>query len=101
MTPMDKLKFIILPILLAILSGILSPIIVERWKQSSKDAQKLLLLEQRIEKIEESLGNLNNRVDKAIPHLENELKDVEVQISHDVGVLKGRLPETTPVVKKV
>ncbi len=92
----EKIKFVVLPIIAAVLSGTFGPMLVEKWKESTEDSKKLLLMEQRIEKIEEALNHLNANLEAKIPHLEHELRDVEVQVSHNAGVLKGRLPKVTP-----
>lgn len=99
---MFDFKSVVLPVTLGIFGGLLSPILVEKWRGSEDASKKQIVIEERLQKVEEKTNNLSVKLEEHVASMEPQLKKLEVNMSNNAGILKGRqadLPLETPSVK--
>lgn len=83
-----KLLDFIVPALLGFFSGLLPPLIIEKWKSNKEEKKKLTLLEK-------DLGDLQNNfnsVSSSFSSIEERVRTLELNLSHNTGVLKAKIP---------
>ncbi len=86
-------KSVILPAAVGVLGGLLGPILVEKWKDSEAESKMQLIMEEKLQSLEEKATNLSASLDSRVPSLESEIKAVEIDVSRNAGILKGSLPD--------
>ncbi|MDP3372220.1 MAG: hypothetical protein Q8S21_04955 [Candidatus Paracaedibacteraceae bacterium] len=99
---MFDLKSVIIPIALGVFGGFLGPIFVEKWKGKEEDSRKIIVIEERLNRVEEKTNNLSIKLEQHMTSMEAQLKELGFNISNNVGMLKGRLvdlPLETPPAK--
>ncbi|MES2252577.1 MAG: hypothetical protein V4482_02705 [Pseudomonadota bacterium] len=90
---MFDFKTVILPATIGVFGGLLGPILVEKWKGSEEEHKKQIVMEERFKKLEEKSNNSSSDLEERITSIESQLKNLELNISQNTGVLKGRLPD--------
>ncbi len=90
---MFNFKSVIIPVVIGIFGGFLGPILVEKWKGRESEAKNQLIMEGKLEKLEEKVTSLSTGLDSRVTSLENEIKNVEITVSRNAGVLKGSLAD--------
>ncbi|MDP3372082.1 MAG: hypothetical protein Q8S21_04250 [Candidatus Paracaedibacteraceae bacterium] len=90
---MFNLESLIFPTALGIFGGFLGPILVEKWKGSENNSKKQIFMEAEIQKTEEKLTSFVQSMETRLSSVENQLKTIELTLSHNTGALKSRLPD--------
>lgn len=79
----------IIPALLGFCSGILPPLIIERWKSKKEEKRKLVSVEKDISNLQNAFQDFSLR----LAPLEEKVRALEINLSHNTGVLKGQNPD--------
>ncbi len=79
----------LIPALLGFLSGILPPLIIEKWKGKKEEKRKLTSIEQDISALQNAFQDFSSR----LAPLEEKVRALEINLSHNTGVLKGQNPD--------
>lgn len=83
----------ILPVILGFLSGMIAPIIVEKWKGKKAEEQKVMSTENEMVILQNSFKSLAADLEKRLSVAEERLRSLEINISHNNTVLKVKLPD--------
>ncbi len=79
----------IIPALLGFCSGILPLLIIEKWKGKKEEKRKLTSIEQDISVLQNAFQDFSSR----LAPLEEKVRALEINLSHNTGVLKGQNPD--------
>ncbi|MES2607641.1 MAG: hypothetical protein V4544_02780 [Pseudomonadota bacterium] len=90
---MFDFKSVMLPALIGVFGGLFGPILVEKWKGSEEGSKNQIVIEQRLQKLEEKVNSFSSGIEDRMTSMENNLKNIELNISRNTGVLKGKLPD--------
>ena len=86
-------KFLI-PALLGFLAGLLPPLIIERWKNKKEERRKIDVIENDITNLKTSFKNFSKEMEHRLTTVEERARSLEINLSHNTGVLKSKLPDT-------
>ena len=81
----------ITPALLGFFSGLLPPLIIEKWKGSRDAKNRLTLLEVDVQIIKDNFKGFSAELDKRLIPIEEKVRALEVNLSHNTGVLKATI----------
>jgi hypothetical protein len=70
-------------------SGVLSPFIMEKLKGKKEEKRKLTSIEQDISVLQNAFQDFSSR----LAPLEEKVRALEINLSHNTGVLKGQNPD--------
>ncbi len=87
-----SLDFII-PALLGLSSGMLGPIVIEKWRSVKSENNKLTSIDNDILNLQGSLLRLTSDLEKRMSSTEEKVRALEINLSHNTGVLKGKSPD--------
>jgi hypothetical protein len=92
---MDTADFqkIILPALLGFFGGFLGPVLVEKWKHNKAKIKQQMIIETDLQKLREQFDTFSSSTDERVNHLDIRLKTMEMNVSHNMGILKGQLSD--------
>lgn len=82
-----------IPALLGFCSGILPPLIIEKWKGKKQEKQTLTSIENDITNLQNSFHDFSSNLEKRLTSTEEKVRALEINLSHNTGVLKGQNPE--------
>jgi len=85
-------KFLI-PALLGFFSGLLPPLIIEKWKGRREEKRKLDVIENDIMTLQNSFKSFSKELESRVAATEERERTLEINLSHNTGVLKGKLPD--------
>ena len=83
----------ILPAILGFFSGMIAPIIVEKWKGKKAEERKVMSTENEMIILQNSFKSLAADLEKRLSVTEERLRSLELNISHNNAVLKVKLPD--------
>lgn len=86
-------KFL-LPALLGFLAGLLPPLIIERWKTKKEERRKIDLVENDIVNLQSTFKTFSKEMEHRLTTVEERARALEINLSHNTGVLKSKLPDT-------
>ncbi len=86
-------KFMI-PALLGFFSGLLPPLIIEKWRGRKEEKRKLDVIENDIVNLQNSFQTFSKEFETRLTTNEERSRVLEINLSHNTGVLKGKLPDT-------
>lgn len=90
---MFDFKSVILPAVIGVFGGLLGPILVEKWKGSEEGNKKQIVIDERLKKLEEKTNDFSAGLTNNVASIENRLKNLELNITHNNGILKDRFPD--------
>jgi hypothetical protein len=79
----------ILPAFLGFSAGILPPLIIEKLKNKKEEKQKLASIENDIQHLQNSLQSHSSNLST----LEEKVRALEINLSHNTGALKAKIPD--------
>lgn len=97
---MLNFKNIIVPTIIGIFGGFLGPILVEKWKGNEANFKKQIIMSAEVHKTQENLNTFMATMESRMSSMENQIKIIELNLSHNAGVLKGLYPNAplkTPI----
>lgn len=86
-------KFLI-PAVLGFLAGLLPPLIIERWKNKKEERRKIDIIENDITNLQNTFKNFSKEMEHRLTTVEERARALEINLSHNTGVLKSKLPDT-------
>mgnify|MGYP000588373193 CR=1 FL=1 len=78
-----------IPAAIGFFSGLLPPVIIEKWKTNKEEKKQLTLLEKDMQDLVEHYKNVSS----SISIMEEKIRALELNLSHNTGVLKAKIPE--------
>lgn len=78
-----------IPAAIGFFSGLLPPIIIEKWKTNKEEKKQLTLLEKDMQELSEHYKNVSSNISV----MEEKIRALELNLSHNTGVLKAKIPE--------
>lgn len=85
---------ILIPGLLGFFAGLLPPLIIEKWKNRKEERRKLDIIENDITNLQNSFKTFSKEVEIRLTTGEERARSLEINLSHNTGVLKSKLPDT-------
>ena len=85
---------IILPSLLGFFGGFLGPVLVEKWKHNKAKIKQQMIIETDLQKLREQFDSFSSSAEERMGSMETRLKNIELNVTHNMGVLKGQFADT-------
>ncbi len=83
----------IIPALLGFAAGIMGPLVAEKWKGKKAEERKLTSIEIDAVSLQNSFQMHTADTEKRLTSMEERLRSLEINISHNIAVLKVKMPD--------